>query len=628
MTPLKQLELLAPARDLATAREAILHGADAVYIGAQSFGARSKAGNSIADIEQLVKFAAPFGVKVYVTVNTIIYDEELGRVERLIHQLYAIGVDALIVQDMGLLKLNLPPIALHASTQCDTRTPEKAKFLADAGFEQIVIARELSLSQTAAIAQSTDAKIEAFVHGAICVCYNGDCQASYVTTGRSANRGECAQMCRLPYDLLDADANVVKRGRHLLSLRDMKRIDSLTEMIEAGVTSFKIEGRLKDIAYVKNVTAAYRLALDEIIAANPDKYSRASRGQSDISFTPSLDKSFNRRYTEYFLHDAQPGSMATINTPKSIGEAVGKVKSRRGKAIEIATTVAINNGDGMTYLSADGRVEGFRVNRAKGNLIFPAQKIDIPAGTPLYRNLDKSWEERMEQPTARRFIDIALTLRQAGPRRLVLEATADGLGRVGVSCDADISPVKKPDNGYRERTLTKLGDTIYRATSLEDNLDGLFVPASTLSALRRQLTDALTATAMARHIPSRRKPAKEELRLPEGVKLSRHDNIANAKAEEFYRSCGVNGKIAKAIELTPIEQRDKELRVMTTRYCLRRELGYCLRKNEGKNLKGPLYLAGNGFAYRLDFDCRRCGMSVVAQDKTILPTNILTYINH
>lgn len=613
MTP-RPLELLAPARDLNTAREAILHGADAVYIGAEGFGARARAANSLADIRALVEFAAPYGVKVYITVNTIIYDSELQQVEQLIRGLYAAGVDALIIQDLGICRLDIPPIALHASTQCDTRTPEKAKFLEALGMSQIVIARESSLEETAAICRAVpQTPVEAFVHGALCVSYSGDCRASLLATGRSANRGECAQICRMQFTLTDGNGRQIGRAGHYLSLRDLNRIHSLGQMAEAGVSSFKIEGRLKDAAYVKNVTAAYRQALDNLIAANPDKYCRASRGTSRLTFIPDIHNSFNRGFTNYFLTSASdPGKMAGITSPKALGEEVGTVINSRGTRIEAKLTRHLNNGDGLTYITPDGATGGFRANRVEGNTIITVTPVPLAKGTRLMRNHDRVWEEQMAAKTAVREIDVDLTLRSAGQSTLVLEGYIKDVGTVCVSCQSTFEAATRADNGYRLKTLSKTGDTIFRVNSLDDRLEGIFIPASTLSALRRLLTDTMLSTLMCRHIPERRRPIRSP-QLPQGHQLSYADNIANTKAAEIYKSAGATGAIPRAAE-TDLPPRDKEFRVMTTRYCLRRELGDCLKEGGHKTLVGPLCLtSANNLKYRLDFDCKACRMNVIAQ---------------
>jgi len=362
---MRDLELLAPAADKNVAREAILHGADAVYMGGPSHGARKKASNSLADIRETVEFAHRFRARVYVTVNTLVYPHEIREVERLVWNLYLCGVDAIIVQDMSLLRMNLPPIALHASTQCDTRTPEKALFLQEVGFSQIVLARELSLQEIDTICRTVGVPVECFIHGALCVSYSGRCAASQVSVGRSANRGECAQMCRMPYTLRNGRGEVVERDKYLLSLRDFNASELIPQMIEAGVSSFKIEGRLKEADYVKNVTAAYRAIIDKVIASNPGKYRRSSYGESKISFTPRLDKSFNRGFTDYFLNGRKPASMASLLTPKSMGEI-------------ITDTRLLHNGDGISFFNTKGEYEGVGVNRVENGRIIGSRPFRLP----------------------------------------------------------------------------------------------------------------------------------------------------------------------------------------------------------------------------------------------------------
>ena len=375
----RTLELLAPARDAIIGKEAVIHGADAMYIGADAFGARAAARNSVADIASLVDFAHSFDSRVYVTLNTLIYDDELREAEKLIRQLYIIGVDALIVQDLSVLRMDIPPIALHASTQCDTRTPAKARFLQDCGFSQIVLARELSLTEIKAIAEAVTVPIEAFVHGALCVSYSGDCQASLFSTGRSANRGECAQMCRLPYSLTDSDGRKLAPDGHYLSLRDMNRLDRLADLADAGVSSFKIEGRLKESDYVRNTVAAYYRTLDKVVDSSEGRYKRLAAGSVKYNFEPDVTRSFNRRFTHYFL-DGRPAknvSMASIDSPKWIGHKIGKVKALKGRAIVVESEEPLCNGDGHGYFGSDGRYSGFRVNRVDGSLIYPASDVKV-----------------------------------------------------------------------------------------------------------------------------------------------------------------------------------------------------------------------------------------------------------
>lgn len=614
----RPLQLLSPARDLKTGLAAIAHGADAIYIGPDSFGARARAGNSIADIERLVNAAMPWHIPVLATVNTIIYDDELNRVTRLVRDLYNAGVDALIVQDMALLELDLPPIALHASTQCDTRTPQQARLLADLGFSQIVIARETSLDETRAIAEAAaPARIEAFVHGALCVCYNGDCQASLVSTGRSANRGECAQMCRLSYTLTDGNGDPVGSPAHYLSLRDLNRISWLNDMANAGVSSFKIEGRLKEPNYVKNVTAAYRLALDRLIAEHPDRYCRASAGDIETAFIPDLDRTFNRRYTSYFI-DGRPANgirMASPATPKAVGQPVGRVISTDSKGITARLNELIANGDGLTYITADGKSGGFRVNRADGSrLTLHGAGIKIPPGTPLYRNYDKAFDDMLSAPvTSRRTIPVTLTLRRADKTTIAVDALLPDGRTVSVTATAADEPARTSDNGRRADNLARLGGTQLRAVAIDDRLGHTFVPISVISRLRQSLADAVRETMLMTFAHETRLPRKDNPQIPDAMKADRHKNISNQLAIRHYtRLLGSDAKIEPALEIDPHTRKSPELTVMTTRYCLRRELGRCLCTPDGHKLTGPLHLHAPGIDWRLDFDCQKCLMRVIA----------------
>lgn len=616
MTPMtsqpRPLELLAPARTAAIAREAILHGADAVYIGAPSHGARAKAGNSIEAIKELVKFAIPYGVKIYATVNTIIYDNELADVERMIWDLYAAGVDALIVQDMALMQMNLPPIQLHASTQCDTRDAAKARWLQDAGMSQIVIARETDLDTIRDIHAAVDVPLEAFVHGALCVSYSGDCRASQILTGRSANRGACAQMCRLPYTLIDGSGNVAGK-KHYLSLRDMNRIAYLGEMADAGVSSFKIEGRLKDASYVKEVTLAYRQALDRLIEANPLRYCRASRGAVTAKFLPDLRKSFNRGYTDYFLHAGTGPSVskehiASLDSPKALGEQVGKIRSTSGAFIDATLTTPLANGDGLSYITPDGMTGGFRVNRAEERRIFPAERVSLPAETKLYRSYDKDREDMLAGNTATRLIPVDLTVSRCDAGTIALSGTIEGVGTTTVTAQCSVETAKSDPSGHRRRQLSKWGDTIFTIAGYNDRLGNDFVAASLLSELRRRLASALLSTLETRKTIARPGTRTGHSLPPEGTSLTHRSNVANRLAEEFYRSCGVTA-IEPAIEMKRPATK-KPLTLMETRYCLRRELGACLKEGGNDILPEPLTLRGQGFETRLEFDCKNCKMRV------------------
>lgn len=607
---IKSIELLAPARDAATALAAINHGADAVYIGPSSHGARSEAGNSIDDIKAVVEAAHPFGVKVYATVNTLVYNDEVEEVERLIWRLYRAGVDALIVQDMGVLRMNLPPIALHASTQCDVRTPEKARFLADVGFSQVVIARELSINETARIAEACPVPVEAFVHGALCVSYSGDCQAGWATAGRSANRGECPQICRHRFNLEDGQGNVLVADKHLLSLRDLNRSEQLEKLMEAGVRSFKIEGRLKSASYVKNVTAAYRRLIDDIIALNPEKYCRVSAGESTPNFKPELGRSFNRGFTTYFTN-GRPGPtqrMASTESPKWIGLPVGTVKhcSPDGRKLNVDAIEALNNGDGLGYFDTKGEYCGFRLNRVEGNTIFPAKPLDIKPGTKLYRNADRVREQQVEASEGKRTLGVELTLR-ATRRGMALDAV-DELGRrVSVAEDCELAEARTPQRKVHEEVLSKSGDTIFSVKKIIDEAEALFVPKSMLATLRRRALDALLAAGRITYHYDRR---RSEAIVDYGVKeLDYHSNVANRLAREFYADHGVK-RLGPALEVAQAMSNKEPLTVMTTRYCIRREMGRCLKTPQGREWPQDLYLTSGNVKLRLVFDCDRCGMRV------------------
>lgn len=605
------LELLAPARDAMTAIEAVRHGADAVYIGSPSHGARQSAANSVADIARVVDYAHQFGARVYVTLNTLIYEREIADVEALVRDLYTAGVDALIVQDLGLLRMKLPPIALHASTQCDIRTPQKARFLADAGFSQLVLPRELSLAEIAAVKETVGATpLEAFVHGALCVSYSGDCHASLLSTGRSANRGECAQICRLPFDLIDGDGRVVVRGKHMLSLRDLNRMGALAEMAAAGVRSFKIEGRLKDVAYVKETVGAYRKALDEVIAASAGKYCRSSYGSSALTFTPDVNRAFNRGFTPYFLKDTTPGprSLATFDSPKSIGEYVADVSlATRGKRIVVRAHKPLHNGDGLGYYDADGAFRGFRANRVEGNTIIAAAPVDIPKGTRLYRNLDHERRTLLASESATRTIGVKFTLRVT-PWGLALDADDERGCRGTVTASIAVEAARTPQEERHYRELTRTGDTIYRVTEVTDRAAGSFIPASVLSTLRRDALTMLYRCNRATYRYDYRLSEDSTTAFPQ-AELTYHDNVANSRAEAFYADHGARAT-EKALEVNA-ENIHGPVRVMTTRYCLRRELGACLKTPQGKSLRGPLTLRSATRDFTLDFDCRACRMHVM-----------------
>lgn len=582
----KTLELLAPAGNHDIAREAILHGADAVYIGASSHGARHNASNSIDDIRRVVEFAHIFRAKVYVTVNTIVYDKEIRQVERLISDLYNAGVDAIIVQDMGILRMEIPPIQLHASTQCDIRTPEKARFLQDAGFSQLVLPRELTLDEIREISESVEVPLESFVHGALCVSYSGRCHASFATCGRSANRGECAQLCRLPYTLSDAEGRILARDKHLLSLRDLNTIDILPQIIEAGVSSFKIEGRLKEAAYVKNTVSAYRQALDSFISENPDKYKRSSVGKSEISFIPSLTKSFNRGFTHYFIDRRRPTGIISPDTPKSLGEVIKDVNQ-------------LNNGDGISFFDSNGRYTGAMVNGVRGGHIITSKPVNIPKGAIIHRTYDRILDKHLQRPTAERRIKVSFTLDEGG-----LTATDERgcMIRLPLECTRD--KAKRPQD--YTAIFSKLGTTPYRMESFHSHLNpSVFIPAGELTELRRRAVQALDDANLATYPFAYRR--KENLKAKYVSKsIDYRDNVANRLAERFYREHGVD-QIERALESGKRSEM-KGIRLMTTRHCILRELGMCKKEKGLGRYTEPLRLQTGKDEFTLEFNCRDCEM--------------------
>lgn len=607
----RPIELLAPARDLACGKAAIDHGADAVYIGAAHFGARVAAGNSIDDIRELCTYAHQFGARVYVTLNTIVYDDELPEAKRLVDEVAEAGADALLVQDMALAAYVLEhhSIGLHASTQTDNRSALKVRWLAAQGFSRVVLARELSVKEIAEIhAQAPDTELEAFVHGALCVSYSGACYASEHCFRRSANRGACAQFCRLAFDLTDADGQVIAHDRHLLSLKDLCQIDVLEQLLSAGVCSLKIEGRLKDETYVKNVVAAYSQRLNQIISQHPAQYCRASYGHVDYSFTPNLEKTFNRGFTHYFLHGRQP-DIASFDTPKALGEYVGRVKEIRGRSFSIAGTSPISNGDGLCFFNAAHKLEGFRVNRAENNLVFPSTLPDnLRKGVALYRNNDQVFERTLASTTACRRMGLSLTLSLNG-NQLCLTAEDEARRTATVAIDIDPQPAQKPQADNIRRQLSRLGNTLFQASEIElkDGVGQLFVPSSLLAELRRSVVDKLTATPIDRHETAKQQQSES---LAVDVKEANLANIANREARAFYARQGLED-VPTAYELRP----SAEQPLMTCRHCLRYSLGHCVRHGGRRpTWREPLTLSlPDGRRFRLHFNCNACQMEIYAQ---------------
>ncbi|NMY88587.1 peptidase U32 family protein [Pseudomonas oryzihabitans] len=629
--PKHHLELLSPARDVGIAREAILHGADAVYIGGPSFGARHNACNEVSEIAELVKFARRYHARVFTTINTILHDDELEPARTLIHQLYDAGVDALIVQDLGVLELDIPPIELHASTQTDIRTLARAKFLDQAGFSQLVLARELNLQEISAIAAETDAAIEFFIHGALCVAFSGQCNISHAQTGRSANRGDCSQACRLPYTLKDDQGRVVAFEKHLLSMKDNNQSANLRALVEAGVRSFKIEGRYKDMGYVKNITAYYRQLLDEILEDRTD-LARASSGRTAHFFVPDPDKTFHRGSTDYFVTDRKV-DIGAFDSPTFTGLPVGQVEKVGKRDFIAVTEEPLSNGDGLNVL-VKREVVGFRANVAelKGEFEEDGQKRyryrvepnEMPEGLfrlrpnhPLSRNLDHNWQQALLKTSAERRISVRwqAKLRE---QRLQLTVTSEEGVSVSVALDGPFGAANKPEqalDGLRD-LLTQLGTTEYHALDVSlDAPQAFFVPNSQLKALRREAIEQLTAARVAAHPRGSRKAESCPPPVYPESHLSFLYNVYNQKARDFYHRHGVQ-LIDAAYEA---HEEPGEVPVMITKHCLRFSFNLCPKQAKGvtgvRTKVAPMQLVHGDEVLTLKFDCKPCEMHVVGKMK-------------
>ena len=612
---MRKVELLAPAKDAEIGKEAINHGADAVYIGAPRFSARAAAGNDIRDIEALARYGHIYGAKTFVAFNTIMSDRELIDAEKMAWQLYEAGADALIIQDFGLLKLNLPPIELHASTQTDNRTVEKVRLMSQMGMTRVVVARELTVEQIRAIHEAVpDVELECFVHGALCVCVSGQCYLSAAMTGRSANRGECAQPCRLPMDLEDATGRVVARQKHLLSLKDMNRSARIEELIEAGVTSLKIEGRLKDMDYVKNVTAYYRQMIDRIMERHDD-WQHVSVGEVSYGFEPALEKSFNRGFTDY-LNDRE--AYWNFDTPKAIGQYVGTVDRVKGDRFTVKGDVALSNGDGLMV----GAV-GFRANRVEGNEVIPAKPEvlrDIRKGMDVWRNLDYRFQQMLNKPTARRKILVKMTL-MVDDQYVTLRLD-DGTTEISVR-RGPFEAALKPQKDNYVKQLTKLGDTPFETDTCHvEGLSQLFVPSSVLADMRREAVASLMKKREEIDVQRRQSFVKPDYEaqtrrldargiIPEDFRA----NVMNRFAEEILQNMRLQN-IDKAFEI----EQDTQHPVMVTRHCLKYAFGHCPKhKNNtpekdlanGDKWVEPMVLKIGGKKFLLKFGCKNDCMSEI-----------------
>ena len=615
-TTRRHLELLSPAKNADFGIEAINHGADAVYIGGPAYGARAKAPNSVEDIAKLVKHAHRFNAEVFVTLNTIFHDNELEGARAIVYQLYDAGVDALIVQDMGLIEMDLPPIQLHASTQSDIRTIEKARFLDQVGFSQIVLARELDLKTIQQISDVTTCNLEFFVHGALCVAFSGQCFISHAHTGRSANRGECSQECRLPYRLEDSQGRVIGNDKHYLSMKDNDQSVNLRALIGAGISSFKIEGRYKDLPYVKNATAHYRQLLDEILIDMPE-YAKTSTGLTTFSFRPQPEKTFNRSATDYFVN-GRKADIGAFDTPKFSGEEVGKVTKVMKDHFEVDSQIDLHNGDGLCFFDVHKELVGMRINTAEGKRLTPNEMPeDMRRGMTIYRNRDHAFMRLLEKDSAIRKIPVDMQLYET-PEGFELSVTdSDGLG-VTVFCRIEkqsAQQVEKAEESLREN-LAKLGGTDFVAKTISLNLSQpWFVPASTINGLRRNAIEQLAQVRTESYKrPEKRLPVNPPAIYPEDT-LSYLANVYNKKARVFYEKHGVK-MIAAAYEAN---QELDEVPLMITKHCLRFSHGMCPKEAKGViGVQGtvtaePMTLINGNDKFTLKFDCRPCEMHVMGK---------------
>jgi putative protease len=629
--PKHHLELLSPARDVAIAREAILHGADAVYIGGPSFGARHNACNDVSDIASLVEFARRYHARVFTTINTILHDNELEPARKLIHQLYDAGVDALIVQDLGVMELDIPPIELHASTQTDIRTLGRAKFLDQAGFSQLVLARELNLQEIRAIADETDAAIEFFIHGALCVAFSGQCNISHAQNGRSANRGDCSQACRLPYTLKDDQGRVVAFEKHLLSMKDNNQSANIRALVEAGVRSFKIEGRYKDMGYVKNITAYYRQRLDEVLEDRPD-LARASSGRTAHFFLPDPEKTFHRGSTDYFVTDRKI-DIGAFDTPTFTGLPVGMVEKAGKRDLQVVTHEPLSNGDGLNVL-IKREVVGFRANIAepkgefeedgKKRYRYRVEPNEMPAGLhqlrpnhPLNRNLDHNWQQALLKTSSERRIGLTWAARLREEQLEVTATSEEGIS-ASVTLPGPFGVANKPEQALDtlRDLLGQLGTTEYHATDLQlDAPQAFFIPNSQLKALRREVIEALTAARVAAHPRGGRKAETSPPPVYPEAHLSFLANVYNQKARDFYHRHGVK-LIDAAFEA---HEETGEVPVMITKHCLRFSFNLCPKQAKGvtgvKTKVAPMQLIHGDEVLTLKFDCKPCEMHVVGKIK-------------
>lgn len=601
---MNKIELLIPAKDLAHGRVAINHGADALYIGAPKFGARQAAGNSIQDLNNLVKYAHLYGSKVYVTVNTLLYDEELQEANQLLWKLYEMGVDAVILQDFGLLKTDLPPIRIHASTQCHNDSLERILFLEKLGIKRAILAREMDLDTIQHIRQHSTIELETFIHGALCVCYSGQCYMSRMTTGRSGNRGECAQICRTSFDLVDARGKILVRDKHLLSLRDMNRSKYLQEIINAGVVSLKVEGRLKDENYVKNITGYYRRILDELLEQS-GQYEKLGSGRTTLFFDPDPAKSFSRGYTPYFVN-GQREKMASLDTPKAIGKHIGRLIQNRSGQIVYEGKETIVNGDGLCFVNENGDLEGFLVNGVNGRRVIPHKPLSDFRQVDVYRNVDRQFEKSLSEKSAERKIAVDMVFKETQEGFVLHLMDEDGC-EVEMTLQTEKIEAQKPDMADRQlrTSLAKLGNTPFELRQLEVNTQSYFLPNSVMNGLRADAVERLEKERIEHFHPANTILQYEPSPMFESASYKR--NITNERHRAVYEDFG-----ATSIEYGLDKTEDfHERELMVCKYCIRYELGICSKQKNTKDVSFPLYLKDAKNQFRLDFDCKNCKMKVI-----------------
>lgn len=602
----KPISLLAPARSLEAGIIAINHGADEIYIGAPKFGARQAAGNSLEDIAELIQYAHKFNVKVFVALNTLLFNRELEEAELLIHKIYEAGADALIIQDMGILELNLPPIPLHASTQANNVDLAHIQFLESVGFSRVILARELSIDEITAMRKNTSVELETFIHGSLCVSYSGQCYLSHAIGNRSANRGECAQPCRLNYDLEDEKGNLLIANKHLLSLRDLNLSDFIPQLISAGVCSLKIEGRLKDNAYVANVVSHYRNLIDQFILENPE-YCRASSGIIITNFTPDIDKTFNRRYSQYFI-DNRNGDITAHNSPKSLGKEIGVITHTTPIYAEIDATEPLKNGDGICFFTAKGELQGAYINDVDGNKIIPSNDLDWKIGTIIYRNLDTAFEKQLQADKTKRQIPCKITVEDDNG---VVVFTATDLDNSETATYV-LTEITEATNKERARDtyiqqLSKSGASLFSVIEVLLKTEIIpFLTTSQINEIRRTLLEQLEEKRDKRYLRVEHTIAKNDIPYPI-TEIDFNGNISNEKSKEFFERHG-----AEMMRWSPEKWGYKgDEALMTTKYCLKHSMGWCkVHQKPTSAVPDKLYLVHDNKRLKLEFDCKKCVMKV------------------